>query len=200
MHRTLVCLTLLGLSAFPGTSAKAQYRPAPTQYTIVNATSASTQRFYRDGDRVLVDLVMPRSKAQPDGMHLRTIVDAPTTTSLTWDLRKPSTPCNSTFKGSWGDPFGLWSQMALDDSIAPKKAGTDTVNGMATTKYVKTTPEANLEFWRENKYGLLVKAVMTLPGRKPVEMFETKEFKVGAPDASTFTVPARCGWKKPGSR
>ncbi len=199
MHRTLVCLTLSCLSAFPGTKAQAQYQPAPTRYTIVNVGGGHTQRFYRDGDKVLVDLVMPKSKGQPDGIHWRTIVDAPTTTSLTWDLRKPSVPCNSTFKGSWGDPFDLWSQMALDDSIAPKEAGEDTVNGMTTTRWVKTTPEVSLEFWRENRYGLLVKAVMTPPGRKPVEMFETKEFKVGAPAASTFTVPARCGWKTPGS-
>ncbi len=127
MRRTFVCLTLLCLSAFPWARAEAQYQPAPTQYTIVEVSPGQTQHIYRDGGKVLVDLVMPKSKEQPDGLHWRTIVDAPTTTNLTWDLLKPSVPCNSVGKGDWGDPFGLWSQMALDDSIAPKEAGQNTV-------------------------------------------------------------------------
>lgn len=198
MRIRLVCLTLLCLSAIPWTGARAQYQPAPKQYTIVVAVGGQTHTIYRDSDKVLVDLVMPKSKNQPNGLHWRTIVDAPTTTSLTWDLNKPSAPCNSTFEGSWGDPFDMWQQMALDDSVAPKEEGQDTVNGMPTTTYVKTAPEGRAEFWRDNKYGLLLKEAMAAKGQDLQELFEIKEFKVGAPAASNFAVPKRCGWKKPG--
>jgi hypothetical protein len=63
---------------------------------------------------------------------------------------------------------------------------------------VKTAPEGRAEFWRDNKYGLLLKEAMAAKGQDLQELFEIKEFKVGAPAASNFAVPKRCGWKKPG--
>ena len=195
MRRSIVFPVLLCL--LPGATAGAQYQPAPTQYTIVNVSRGQTQRFYRDGDRVLVDLKMPKSKYQPAAIHMRTIVDVPSKTQLTWNLLDASVPCNSPGQGDWGDPFGLWQQMALDDSVPPTEVGKDTVNGMQTTVFEKTIRPGTAKFWRENRYGLLVKAVMTPKGRKPVEMFETKEFKVGPPAASAFAVPKRCTWKTP---
>lgn len=195
MRRSIVLLSLLCL--FPGATAGAQYRQAPTQYTVVNVGGGQTQHFYRDGDKVLVDLTMPTSTNQPVAIHMRTIVDARRRRKLSWDLLNPAVPCNGTSTGDWGDPFNLWQQMALEDSIPPKKTGHETVNGMPATTYAKTMPQGTLEFWRDDTYGLLVKAVMTPKGRDPVEMFETKEFKVGAPDAPVFAVPSRCNWKKP---
>jgi len=175
--------------------ATAQYLPAPTTYTIVTAGRGYTQHFYRDGDKVLVELQMAKS-ADRHAIHLRTIVDAPTTTQLSWDPNDPSVPCNSVATGDWGDPFDFWRQMALDDSIVPTEVGKDSVNGMATTTYEKTAPQGSLELWREDRYGLLVKVVMTPKGHAPVEVFEAKAFVVGAPDSAVFDVPARCEWKK----
>lgn len=194
MIRSVVLASLL--CAYSVAPASAQYAPAPTQYTIVTVTGGQTQHIYRDGDKVLLDLQIPKSTARHAAIHLRTIVDAPTTTQLSWDLIDPSVPCNSVAKGDWGNPFDFWRQMALDDSIAPTEVGKDSVNGMATTTYEKTTPDVRVELWREDRYGLLVKAVMIPKGRAPVEVFEIKAFTVGAPDPSVFAVPARCGWGK----
>lgn len=194
MIRPIVLASLL--CALPWTPMSAQYQPAPSRYTIVIVGDGQTQHFYRDGDRVLHDLEIPKSDQQTVAIHLRTIVDAPTTKQLSWDLRDASVPCNSVGTGDWGDPFDLWNQMALDDSVPPQRTGTDTVNGLATTTFEKTISAGSLEFWRENTYGLLVKAVITPTGRGPLELFETKEFKVGAPDPSVFKVPARCHWTK----
>lgn len=193
MNRSLAFLSLLCVA--PWTTAGAQYQPAPTRYTIVNASDGQTQHFYRDGDKVLVDLTMPKSQEQPVAIHMRTIVDVPSTTQLSWDLLKTSVPCNSPGKGDWGDPFGLWQQMALDDSVVPTPVGPDTVNGIAATIFEKTEKQGTMKLWRDTTYGLLIKAVMTPAGRQPVEMFETKEFTVGAPRASVFAVPKRCVWK-----
>ncbi|HVB32740.1 MAG TPA: hypothetical protein VNE60_14540 [Gemmatimonadaceae bacterium] len=194
MSRSLALLSLLCLS--PWTAAGAQYQPAPTQYTIVNAGGGQTQHFYRDGDRVLVDLTMPKSAEQPVAIHMRTIVDVPSTTQLSWDLLKASVPCNSPGKGDWGDPFGLWQQMALDDSVTPKATGQDTVNGITATVFEKREKRGTVKLWRDATYGLLVKAVMTPTGAEAIEMFETKEFRVGAPTGSVFAVPKRCVWKR----
>jgi len=193
VSRSLAFLSLLCLASW--TTAGAQYQPAPTHYTIVNAGGGQTQHFYRDGDRVLVDLNMPKSDEQPVAIHMRTIVDVPSTKQQSWDLLKASVPCNSPRKGDWGDPFGLWQQMALDDSVTPTAIGQDTVNGMATTVFEKREKPGTVKLWRDTTYGLLVKAVMTPTGAQPIEMFETKEFRVGAPMASVFTVPKRCVWK-----
>ena len=191
------CVTLTALLCVCSWApASAQYAPAPTKYTIVTVVGPQTQRFYRDGDRVLVDLQSPKSAYQPVPIHMRTIVDAPTKTQVSWDLRDSTVPCNSVGQGDWGNPFDFWRQMALDDSIVPTEVGTDSVSGMATTVYAKTTPEVHVELWREDRYGLLMKVVVTPKGRAPVEVFETKEFTVGPPDASVFAVPARCEWKK----
>jgi hypothetical protein len=194
MRRSVILLSLLGLS--PWATAAAQYLPAPTRYTIVNEGGGQTQHFYRDGDKVLIDLNMPKSSDQPVAIHMRTIVDVPSKTRQSWDLLNPSVPCNSIDTGDWGDPFDLWRQMALDDSVAPQETGPATVNGMAVTVYRKAVPGGVLQLWRENRYGLLVKAVMTPEGRAPVEMLETKEFTVGAPDAAVFAVPSRCTWSR----
>ncbi len=80
MRRSIVLLSLLCL--FPGATAGAQYRQAPTQYTVVNVGGGQTQHFYRDGDKVLVDLTMPTSTNQPVAIHMRTIVDAPSKTQV----------------------------------------------------------------------------------------------------------------------
>ncbi len=194
MIRSVVLASLL--CAWPTAPAGIRYQPAPTQYTIVIVSGGQTQHIYRDGDKALVDLEMPKSADQPVAIHLRTIVDVPSKTELTWDLLNPSTPCDAPATGDWGDPFDLWRQMAHDDSIPVKATGRDTVNGMAATIYEKTTPEAGVRLWREDRYGLLVKAVITPTGRAPVEVSETKAFTLGAPDPSQFAVPSRCTWKK----
>jgi hypothetical protein len=194
MSRSVILLSLLGLS--PWTTARAQYQPAPTRYTIVNEGGGQTQHFYRDGDKALVDLDMPKSEEQPAAIHMRTIVDVPSKKQQSWNLLDSSIPCNSIGTGDWGDPFDLWRQMALDDSVAPKETGTATLNGMAVTVYEKSVSEGTVQLWREKTYGLLVKAVMTPTGRAPVEIFETKEFTIGAPDAAVFAVPSRCTWNK----
>jgi hypothetical protein len=192
--RSAVLLSLLCLA--PWRPAGAQYQPPPTRYTIVNEGGGQTQQFYRDGDRALVDLAIPKSADQPVAIHLRTIVDVPSGKQQSWDLLNPAVPCNSIGTGDWGDPFSLWQQMALDDSVVPKETDTATVNGMAATIFRKPVHGGTIALWRENRYGLLVKAVMTPTGQPPVEIFETRQFKVGAPDTSAFAVPDRCTWKR----
>ncbi len=194
MNRSVIALSVLCLAPFA--AAGAQYQPAPTQYTIVNEGPGQTQHFYRDGDRAMVVLNMPKSKDQPAAIHMRTIVDVPSSRQQSWDPTDATIPCNSIGTGDWGDPFGNWQQFVNEDSIPPKEAGQDTVNGMAATVYEKTGPEGTIRLWRENTYGLLVKAVMIPKGHGPVEMFETKQFTVGAPKPSAFAVPSRCTWGK----
>lgn len=194
MIRSIAFASLL--CAVAPATALAQYQPAPTRYTIVTVGDGQTQHYYRDGDKVLVDLRIAKSAEHTEAVHLRTIVDAPTTEQRSWDLLNAAVPCNSVGKGDWGDPFDFWRQMALDDSVVPTETGKDTVNGIAATTFEKAIPPGRVTFWRENTYGLLVKAVVTPTGHDPVELFEVKEFTVGAPDAAVFAVPKRCQWDK----
>lgn len=63
--------------------------------------------------------------------------------------------------------------------------------------YEISSPEGSSKLWREDRYGLLVKLVMTPKGHAPAEVFEIEDFKIGKPDASVFTVPSRCKWPDP---
>lgn len=181
--------------ALPAPAALAQYAAAPTHYSLVNATADQVLHVYRDGDKALLDTLDPKSPTQPVEIHLRTIIDVPTLRDLSWDLEDPKVPCNGAGKSGpdWGDPFNYWNQMA-SSGPAPKKVGHETVHGMPATVFVSEAPEGEAKLWREDKYGLLVKAVMTPKGGKPVTMIDITEFKVGPPPKAAFKVPSRCAW------
>lgn len=195
MTRILIC-TLLG-SMLACSAAWAGYDASPTQYSLVNWSSEQVQHIYRDGNKAMIDLYMPKSPTQPKELHMRTIVDVAAKRTLTWDLLDPTVPCNSPATVSdWGDPFNYWDQTLQGAPGTPKETGKDKVNGMATTVFEISSPDGGGKLWREDKYGLLVKFMVTQKGAAPVEAFEIKNFKVGKPKASVFKVPSRCKWNK----
>ncbi|HEX6550475.1 MAG TPA: hypothetical protein VF117_07350 [Gammaproteobacteria bacterium] len=184
------------LCLFVCVTAYAKYPAPPQQYSLVNVSSGQTQHIYRDGNRALIDLYMPKGPNQPVAIHTRTIVDVASKTNLTWDLLDSKVPCDSPGQGDWGDPFGYWDQSVQGMPGKLKQTGKDTVNGMKTTVFEISSPEGTAKLWREDKYGLLVKNTVTPKGGAQMEMFEIRDFKIGKPSASVFVVPARCKWKK----
>lgn len=188
--------TLLG-TLLVCSAAWAGYDAPPTQYSLVNWSSGQVQHIYRDGNKAMIDLYMPKSPDQPTAIHTRTIVDVAAKKTLTWDLLDPKIPCDSPGTVSdWGDPFNYWDQTLQGAPGTPKETGKDKVNGMATTVYEIGSPDGGGKLWREDKYGMLVKFEMSQKGAAPVEAFEIKDFQVGKPKPSVFKVPSRCKWNE----
>lgn len=184
-------LAFLCLFAFVCSFARADYVPAPQQYTFINAVDGQTSTVYRDGDKVALDTVMPKGPYQPKDMHIHMVVDVTTTRNVQWDLADPSAACSSG-AGSWGDPFDNWAQMLPDPNAKAEAVGKEMVNGFATTAYEVSGPHgAKAQMWRDDKYGLLIKSVISAGGQSMTAV-NVQEFKVGPPPASVFEIPARC--------
>ena len=179
-------------------SASADYLAAPQQYSLTNAVVGKTATIYRDGAKASVDLFLPKGPYQPKPMHQRMIVDVPMANYVSWDPTDAKTPC-STGSGDWGDPFRYWQQMLPPSKTPPKEIGKETINGIATTVYEMSGPGgAEAKLWRDDKYGLLVKFVMSARGRQ-VTPVNIRDFKPGKPDPTHFDIPARCHWSASGS-
>lgn len=188
MLKTLVLLVLLAGPAL------AQYAPAPQQYSLAANNAGQVFHIFRDGQRALVDMMMPAGDGHPQ-IHVRTLVNIPTGEQLTWDLQDPSIPCGKGTASGWNDPFANYDQMMQSASGPPKKIGKETVNGFATTLFEVPSDGMRGKLWRDDKYGMVIKFAVAPPNGKAETMVDVQEFKVGKPDASVFIPPAHCAGK-----
>lgn len=193
MSKGLLGLATLAASLLFAAAADAQYAPAPTSYTVVSEAGGETLHIYRDGNKAMVDMSMPKSADQPVAIHTRTLIDISAHQDVTWDLNDPKAPCGKGSSPDWNDPFAQYDQFMQSASGQPKKIGQEKVNELDTTVFDIPSKEAAGKMWRDDKYGMVVKFTAAPPGQKPMTMVEVKELKLGKPDASVFAVPARCG-------
>jgi hypothetical protein len=163
--------------------------------TEINAMfgPAVTMQVYRDGSKALVD---SSHEALPGGQasHLRTLYDLATHRNFTWDLLNSNVPCGGgTFQGDWGDPFALAAEMNAD--LAKQHAaavGAATLNGIPTKVFETDSPQGKAKAWVEEKYGLIVKLMMSSKAGQPQTMIEVKQLSLGKPAASVFALPPAC--------
>jgi hypothetical protein len=177
------------ISVLAPAGLRAQFAPAPTQYSVTQVNSMFGQpitlQIYRDGDLAIVD--------NPDN-HVRSLYNLKTHANQGWDTRNPGVGCsNGTFSGDWGDPF---SASDIEDLLKSSKTPptNDTVNGVAVKVYEVVEPQskAKIKIWRETKYGLVMKAEMTAPGAAPATVIETRQFSFTKPPAGLFVLPPAC--------
>jgi hypothetical protein len=175
--------------ALAGPALRAQFAPAPTQYSVTQINRMFgppvAMQIYRDGDLVIMD--------HPDN-HARGLYNLKTHTNLGWDTKDPGNGCSTgTFSGDWGDPFSVSD---IEDLLKGSKIPptSDTVNGVATKVYEVVEPQskAKIKVWRETKYGLVIKADMTPPGAATTTIVETKQFSFSKPPAAMFVLPPVC--------
>jgi hypothetical protein len=68
----------------------------------------------------------------------------------------------------------------------------ENVNGIAAKFTESSSDQGKASVWVAVNGGYPVKAVITLPGSKPILMLEVKELHFEKPDATLFTPPANC--------
>ena len=166
----------------------ASYAAAPATYSLTKKAGDETMRIARDGQKLAVDVAIPKGAQQPVAVHTRTVVDLATMRAQTWDLNDAKVPCSEQ-DGKGFDPFDdAW----LKEYGEPKQAGHEKLRGMDATIYEATSPDGTARWWRDDKYGLVLKMIATPKGQKPFTLVEVTQFSLTKPNAAYLEVPARC--------
>jgi hypothetical protein len=189
--------TVVLLMSFMAPEVHAQYAPPPDAYSVTEVNSmfgpAVTMQVYRDGSKVLVDQTRAAQGAD-QGSHTRTLYDLKAHRNFTWVPGSTSVPCGAgTFSGDWGDPFAEAAQAKSD--LAKQSAtqvGSATLNGFPTKVMQADIPQGTAKAWVEEKYGLVIRLVLTAKGREPQTLTEIKQLSVSKPAASIFDLPPAC--------
>ena len=180
----LVC-ALLAAIGYPN------YAPPPPSYSLTRVVDTTTARVWHDAEHMVVDQHTPKSKDQPVDVHIRIVVDLKTMQATTWDVNDAKLPC-STQDGKGLDPFDAANANPNEGDGPPKQVGKEAVHGIASTIFERGAAEGTTRIWRDDKYGLVTRVVMTPKGQKPVKLFEVTQFKVTKIAPAVFAIPARC--------
>jgi hypothetical protein len=166
----------------------ATYAAPPETYSMTKKSSDDTVRIARDGQKLALDMSSPKSAHQPVATHTRMVIDLATMRAHTWDLNDAKSPCSEQ-DGKGFDPFDdSW----LKEWGEPKQTGHEKVRGMDATVYEASSPDGTARWWRDDKYGLVLKVIATPKGQKPFTMMEVTQFSLTRPNAAYLEVPARC--------
>jgi hypothetical protein len=193
-----VCFLMLSSLAVPG--VEAQSAP-PGAYSVmeVNALMGApvNLQIYRDGAKALVDQSFS-GQGSAKGSHTRTFYDLNAKTSLTWDLNNTNAPCGAaTFSGDWGDPFAASAELNADLAKQhPTQVGSATLNGVPTKVLEAGTADGKAKLWVDDKFGLIIRWMMTGKDGQPQTMIEVKKLDLSQPPASVFTLPSTCAAAK----
>jgi hypothetical protein len=148
----------------------------------------------RDGSKVVVELSYLSQQPGGKAFHVRTFRDLQSHQQYDWNMLDASAPCGaSTFSGDWGDPFAMSAETTAD--LAKQNAkplGSATINGIPTKLMEADTPDGKAQVWVEEKYGLVIKWVMTPKTGQPFTMVEVKQLSLAKPAASIFVLPPAC--------
>jgi hypothetical protein len=198
LKRVLYCVLVVALLSSCVRGLRCQTAAAPTAYTVAenNAMFGPTMivKIYRNGSKALVDSRSGPDWTAPKPMHTRAIYDLATQQALSWDLTDSSIPCgNSTFSGSWGDPFEDSASLLADVyKQNPKQLGTESVHGMTAKVLEADDPDRKTIVWVDTKSGLLLKAQSIPASGAPLTILEVTDVSYTPPPASLFAVPANC--------
>jgi hypothetical protein len=165
----------------------AAYAAPPETYSLTKKSGDETMRVARNGQKLAVDITVPKGARQP-AIHTRTVVDLAANRAHTWDASDPKIPCTEQ-DGKGFDPFDdAW----LKEWGEPKQVGHEKVRGMDATIYEAVSPDGTARWWRDDKYGLVLKMVAAPKGEKPVTVIEVTQFSLTTPNAAYLEAPARC--------
>jgi hypothetical protein len=185
-----ICLAVAAAALLP--VARAQYAPAPDAYSLTGVNSMMgppvTVKVWRDGMRAAVESSAPN-------VHTTSLYDLQAHSVLTWMPDNATAPCSKgTFGGDWGDPFALSAE--VNSQVAEQHArqvGSEPVNGIAARVMEAASPDgSSAKAWIENKYGLVLKLVMSPKAGAPQTVVEVKSFTPGKPPAAALAPPASC--------
>jgi hypothetical protein len=159
---------------------------APTAYTVVQVNGMfgqpTEQTIYRDGSKALVQQ-----------KNTRTLYNLQSGITQSWDVTQGSCS-NGRFSGDWGDPFAMSAEVAKQNA---KETGVETISGIPTKVLEASAPGAKLKIWQDPKTGLVIRAQMTPPNGAAQTVIDVTQFKIGAPAASVFALPASCASAAP---
>ncbi|MGA3264590.1 MAG: hypothetical protein ABSC47_11160 [Terracidiphilus sp.] len=198
MQRVVFCAVVVALLTGCVSGLRCQTTNLPTTYTVTesNAMFGPTMmvKVYRSGSKALVDSRSGPDWTGPKPVHMRALYDLSTQRSLSWDLNDSSVPCgNSTFSGSWGDPFEDSAGMLADlNKQNPRLVTTQIFHGIPAKILEADGPDGKTRVWVDDKYGLLLKALMTPASGAPRNIIEVMDVSYSEPPASLFAVPANC--------
>jgi hypothetical protein len=198
ISKIAVCLIIVACSLL--TQAQA---PEPTSFAITEAAAGgapgASTTIYRSGDKVLMDFRRPAQGGNPASRTL-TLYDLQTHVNVTWDPAANPPACGGvgTFSGDWGDPYTMISD--VNAGIAKgeiKPAGTETIAGIPTQIYAGTSSGSAIKVWVDTKDGLVMRAVVEMPGGASLTMADITKVSIGPQPASLFVLPAVCKGVKP---
>ena len=181
----VLCALLLGAVGFP------EYAPPPSSYSLTKVADTTTARIWHDAGHLVVDQHTAKGKDQPVDVHIRIVVDLATMQATTWDVNDAKLPC-STQDGKGLDPFDASNANPNEGDGPPKQVGKEAVHGIPSTVFERSSAEGTTRIWRDDKYGLVTRVVMTPKGDKPVKLFEVTQFTVTKIAPAVFAIPARC--------
>ncbi len=159
----------------------AAYAAPPATWSLTKKSSDETARFARDGQKLAMDITAAK-------VHTRTVIDLATMRAHTWAPNDPKAPCTEQ-DGKGFDPFDdAW----LKEWGEPKQVWHEKLHGRDATIFEASSLDGTARWWRDDKYGLVLKAVATPKDQKPFTLFEVTQFNLSKPNAAYLEVPARC--------
>lgn len=166
---------------------------APEAMSVNAAVEAKVSRF---GPREFVEVTTAPQAGQGQAVHARHWFDLLARKAYSLDMVKGT--CSwMTYTGpdmpTMYDPVATPPPSAEDLAKFNQSTGRlEIVNGIAARFTESSSDQGKASMWVAVNGGYPVKAVITLPGSKPILMLEVKELRFEKPDAALFTPPANC--------
>lgn len=199
---------LIALAALTGAVPAIAFDSAPSgfegppQFSLVETYApvmgGMTEKIYRDGDRAMVESIVPKQVNGAVPAHILSYYNWKTGRIYTLDLNNPQTPCGMSERAglawSYGWPFeGSERRKTELAQQAPADRHEEIVNGVKTRVLVKKTKEGLAEFWIEPSSGLIIREEVSERNNKPHTIVEVTQFSFGPPPVAMLTPPPTCG-------
>ncbi len=200
----ILVVILMVISSWGAIRLRAQ-GPAPTTYSInedpgFSIMGRSTVQIWRDGNKEVVDQIMPAGPGRDKEYHGHLVYDFIAHTLYTVVLSDPGAPCGAqTYSDPTAPPefdviagaAGLMKELS-EPGDKSTELGTETLNGMPTRVVSITSAKANAKAWFTQIGGYPVKIVIIDKDGKETPIIEVKQITFSKPPASAFTLPASC--------
>ncbi len=166
---------------------------APEAMSVNAVVEAKVSRF---GPREFVEVTAAPQAGQTTAVHARHWFDLLARKAYSLDMIK-NTCSWMTYTGpdmpTMYDPIATPPPSAEDLAKFNKStARLENVNGIAARFTESSSDQGKASMWVAVNGGYPVKAVITLPGSKPILMLEVKELRFEKPSTALFTPPANC--------
>jgi hypothetical protein len=192
--KVTACLSLIACAVIAGAQAS-----LPANYTVVEAGAVpgGQTTVYRSGSKALILTLMPAEGATPANKNY-SLYDLAAGKNWTWNPDEKPIQCGAgTFQGDWGDPFAMTAEVDADIAKGQlKSAGMATMDGLSTEVYTGSQSGATERVWLDKKDGLVVRAVVSMPGAQPMTMANVTKVTLAPPPMSLLSLPPSCAGVK----